>query len=188
MSATTDVMRAVPGQVRPLRRVEYERLVADGAFGDDRVELLQGVLVEMTPQDPRHADAVQWLQRTLGRGLPAEFDLRVQLPLSAGPTSEPEPDLAVVPAGRYRAAHPDKPLLVVEVAPTSQALDLGAKALLYAGAGVPEYWVADLAAAALVVHREPSPSGYARRTEHRDGVVRAAILPGAPVDVGELFG
>ncbi len=163
MSATADVVRAVPGQVRPLRRAEYERLVADGALGDDLVELLQGVLVEMTTPGPAPRRRGAVAAADAGAPPPPEFDLRVQLPLAAGPTSEPEPDLAVVPSGRYRTAHADKPLLVVEVARTSQALDLGAKAALYA-------------------------SGYARRTEHRDGLVAAATLPGVTVDVAELFG
>ncbi len=188
MSATVDVMRAVPGQVVPLRRADYDALVAAGAFTDDRVELLEGVLVAMSPQDPRHADAVRWLSRTLGRALPPELDLQVQLPLAAGDTSEPEPDLAVVPAGRYRDAHPDEPMLVIEVANTSQALDLGAKAALYARAGVPEYWVVDLPARAVVVHLDPAPAGYGHRTEHRGGVLAPVAVAAVAVDLGELFG
>jgi Uma2 family endonuclease len=188
MTATAELVKSLADRVQPLRRAQYDRLVAEGAFGDERVELLQGVLVEMSPQDPRHADAVQWLARVLTRALPSDLDLRVQLPLAVGELSEPEPDLAVVPASRYRTAHPTSARLVIEVARSSQPVDLGPKVSLYAAAGIPEYWVVDLAKPALVVHLDPATDRYQRRAECRDGVLTAEAVPGLTVDLAELFG
>ncbi|MDP9405747.1 MAG: Uma2 family endonuclease [Actinomycetota bacterium] len=187
MSGTVELVAALGDRVRPLRRAEYERLVAAGAFAQERVELLRGTLVRMTPQDPAHADAVQWLARVVAASLPAHLDLRVQLPLAAGDDGEPEPDLAVVRAGRYRDAHPVSALLVVEVARGSHAVDLGPKVSTYAEAGVAEYWVVDLRARAVVVFREPEATGYRVRGEHRGGVLRPGPVPEVAVNVDELF-
>lgn len=188
MASPAELVRNLPDLVRPLRRVEYDRLVQAGAFAHERVELLDGVLVVMSPQDPVHADAVQWLVRVLGQSIGKELDLRVQLPLAAGEASEPEPDIAIVPAGRYREGHPETAHLVIEVARSSQALDLGPKARLYAAAGVAEYWVVDLAAHAVIVHRGPSEAGFRTRSEQRDGVLGAESVPPVAVDLAELFG
>lgn len=188
MTSPAELVRELPDLVRPLRRVEYDRLVEAGAFGQERVELLDGVLVAMSPQDPLDADAVQWLARLISRSIGKEFDLRSQLPIAAGEASEPEPDLAIVPAGRYRDAHPVDALLVVEVARSSQLLDLGPKARVYAAAGVSEYWVVDLTAPEVVVHGEPSDAGFRSVSDHRGGVLRAWSVPAVAVDLVELFG
>jgi Uma2 family endonuclease len=151
----------IAANLRPLLRTEYDELVETGALEGARVELLQGVLVEVTPQGVPHADVVTRLTRLLSPLFQQGYDLRVQLPLAAGPADEPEPDLAVVEHRDRRDAHPSTAALVVEVAHSSQRMDLGYKARLYASAGVPDYWVVDLAARRVLVHREPGADGYA---------------------------
>jgi Uma2 family endonuclease len=182
----TELMTRMPEQVRPLRRREYDRLVLDGVFDGERVELLEGMLVRMSPQDPLHSDAVQWLSEALAPQLAPQLQLRVQLPLAGGGASEPEPDLAVVRRSRYRDDHPDSALLVVEVARTSQRIDLEEKPGIYAAAGVPEYWVVDLPARRVHAHRGPSTGGYAEVTSQTRSVDSSAVC-GVRVELAALF-
>ncbi len=93
---------------RPLRRVEYDKLIELGAFQDEKIELLEGVLVRMSPIGPPHSSAVQKLNAILTPTLAARAAVRIQSPFAALDLSEPEPDVAVVPAGSYDQAHPDK--------------------------------------------------------------------------------
>jgi Uma2 family endonuclease len=105
-----------PERVRPLKRVEFERLVSEGLFDDERIELVGGVIVEMSPQDTRHAALVERLDWELKRVAPTTMSVRVRLPFAASDDSLPEPDIAVVPRVDYDDAHPDRAYLVVEVA------------------------------------------------------------------------
>lgn len=146
---------------RPLRRSEYDLLVQAGVFGDERVQLLEGELVSMPPQGVPHSSVVEALTERLVPALVGRARVRVQLPYGAGPLSEPEPDLAVLPADEPRDRHPERALLVVEVADSSLRLDLVRKARIYAGAGVPEYWVVDVGHEVVHVHRTPVGDGYA---------------------------
>jgi Uma2 family endonuclease len=149
-----------PDRIRPLRRVEYDTLVAAGLLEDCRVELLSGTLVDMTPQGPLHADVVRRLASRLIRDLTEIVQVRVQSPLAISDDSEPEPDIAVVPAADYRTAHPSTALLVIEVADTSLQKDRGIKAALYATSGVPEFWLVNLAARNVEIHRRPVAGRY----------------------------
>ena len=143
---------------------DYHRMVEVGILDEsDRVELVEGILFEMSPEGPAHADVIARLARWLTLGLAVRDDLlvRVQSPVTIAPSSEPEPDLAVVHAAEStRSAHPVRPLFVIEVAQTSLGFDRGRKAGLYAAAAVPEYWIVDLVARAVHRHCEPSPAGY----------------------------
>jgi len=106
--------------VRPLRRIEYEVLVEQGMFGEgEHVQLLDGELVEMSPQGAAHAAVVESLTELLVPALLGKARVRVQLPFAAGDASEPEPDVAVVSAATTRHRHPDSALLVIEVADIS---------------------------------------------------------------------
>jgi Uma2 family endonuclease len=149
-----------PDRVRRLRRTEYDHLVELGAFADERVELLHGVIVRMSPQGTRHAWCIRRLTQLLVPPLVGRADVQVQLPLAADDESEPEPDLSVVPVVESLDDHPDRALLVIEVAESSLRYDLGVKVPLYAAAGVPEVWVIDVARGVVQVHRGPTPHGY----------------------------
>jgi len=144
---------------RGMTRAQYDALVDTGLLEGEPVELLEGVLVEVSPQGEPHADAIMLLTRWLVPRLPEPWLLRVQLPLAATDRSEPEPDLAV--AQRIIGQHPTTAALAIEIAVSSHRTDLLVKARVYAAAAVMEYWVIDVPAREVVVHTEPGRSGYA---------------------------
>src|SRR6478609_9744192 len=148
--------------IRPLRRVEYDQLVALGAFQNERIELLEGALVAMSPIGAPHSGAVQRLMRLLVLALEGRAAVRCQSPFAALEFSEPEPDFAVVPAGDYDLDHPSEAYLIIEVAESSLAKDRGKKLRLYASCAIPEYWVVNLPERCIEVYTEPSPGAYAR--------------------------
>jgi len=178
-----------PDVPRPIRRAEYERLVAEGAFEDEKVELLEGVIVTMSPQGPDHADLVGVLMERLIKMLGDRATVRVQSSFAASTISEPEPDISVVPRARYRRAHPERAFLIVEVARTSRRKDREVKARVYAQAAVEEYWVVDLVDEAIVVYRRPEGGSYRDVTTHGRGrAVAVQRFSDVVVSVDELFG
>ena len=157
-------------------------MAAQGILGEDEpVELLEGELLIVSPQDPRHAAAVAALARRLTDLYRVDAHLRPQLPLDATPDSLPEPDLAVVKGQPldYQHRHPVgvEALLVVELARTSQAVDRR-KARVYAAAGVPIYWLVDLTERRIEVFSQPSPAGTFTQ--------RRILSPGEEVDLPTL--
>ena len=144
---------------RGMTRTQYDALVDTGLLEGEHVELLEGVLVEVSPQGVEHVHVVTLLNRWLVPRLPEPWLLRVQAPLAATDRSEPEPDLAV--AQLSVGHHPRTAALVIEVAVSSHGTDLLVKAGVYAAAAVTEYWVIDVPAREVVVHTDPGPSGYA---------------------------
>jgi Uma2 family endonuclease len=138
-------------------RSEYYKMAEAGLFQGRRVELIRGEIIEMTPQDSLHATGVTLADDAVRRVFRGAFVVRVQLPLSLGLDSDPEPDVAVV-AGTPRAysgAHPGTAVLVVEVAISSVEYDRTTKAGLYAEAGVQDYWIVNVPERQLEVHRDP---------------------------------
>ena len=130
-------------------------MVMAGLLQRERVELVRGELVAMSPIGSAHSAVVSVLYERLVRAVSAELTVRSQQPLVCADESEPEPDLAIVARRSYRDAHPAAAALVIEVADTSIDYDLGPKAALYAESAVGEYWVIDLVHRAVVVHRAP---------------------------------
>lgn len=153
---------SVPERIRPLRRVEYDKLVELGAFENERIELLDGVLVPMSPIGPPHSSAVQKLNLLLVRALGDRAAIRPQLPLAALEHSEPEPDLVVAPLSDYDTAHPSDAHLVIEVAESSLKQDRGIKQRIYAECGVPEYWIVNLVDHRIEVYTDPEGGAYRR--------------------------
>ena len=157
-----------------------------GLLAGQRFELIEGDLIDKMGQNPPHAFSVSafnaWLTRIF------EGRVRIQLPIEvAAPdkaTSLPEPDVAVIagePASSFRSRHPrgDELLLVIEVADSTARHDLTTKRDIYARAGVPEYWVLDLASRKLIVHRKPSSQGQYTEILSLDET-EAASLSGHP--------
>ncbi len=155
--------------IRPLRRVEYDPLVALGAFQDERIELLEGALVAMSPIAAPHSSTVQRLNRLLVLALEGRAAVRCQSSFAALEFSEPEPDFAVVPPGDYDLDHPGEAYLIVEVAESSLAMDRGKKLRLYASCAIPEYWVVNLPERCIEVYTQPSPGAYARVERYECG-------------------
>ena len=145
---------------------------------DDHVELLDGVLVEMSPQGPPHAYAIGELAALAFPVVAAAgLRLRIQSPLDLGSLiSLPEPDLAIAPP-TGPDEHPRNAVLVVEMGATSLSIDLVRKARIYATGGVPDYWVLDVKRRALIVHRAPQDGTYTDvRTLGEDETVTAVAL------------
>lgn len=121
---TNAVADPVPPEViRPLKRAEYLKLAETGTFDGERVELLYGRLVTLSPQRERHAYSVTQLTHLLIRALGERARTRIQMPFLAPHESVPEPDVAVVPPGDYLDAHPAVAYLIVEVADSSLRVD-----------------------------------------------------------------
>jgi len=164
-------------------------MIAAGFFRDERIELIRGVVVEMSPQNTPHADVIEALTQLLLPRLVGRAHVRVQLPFSAGDDSLPEPDLAIVPPGRHKEAHPGRAFLIIEVADSSLRLDRQEKAELYARANVPDYWVVNLADRIIERHSEPAGGTYARSTPFRSGeTVCPLAFPDVALSVDEVFG
>lgn len=148
--------------VRPLTFDEVLRMVEAGILDeDDRVELVDGVLVEMSPQGIDHADVVTDLTRALIGVYPATFDVRVQTTHPLDQWQFREPDLVVSHRIRGRWLEPSDVVLVIEVAKTSISYDTGRKARDYSAWGVRNYWVVDIDRRQLIVHTDPGADGYA---------------------------
>jgi len=175
-------MAARPATALPVHRLDldtYNHIVASGALDGQRVELLDGAIVDMSPQSPGHAVVIEALTAHFAS---AAGRLRVQLPLEAPPDSEPEPDLALVEEPATSGRHPRSAVLVVEVAVSSQPIDRGVKARLYARAGIALYWMIDVPAKAVEVHTQPLEQGYSRVDVYRHGEIVPCPLAG----VGDL--
>jgi Uma2 family endonuclease len=139
-------------------RVEYERMIEKGLFRpDERLELLDGLLLVREPQHDRHALAIRRVDAALRPYFGDGWLLAMQLPLALDEMSEPEPDFSIVRGvlADVRGGHPRHAALIVEVAESSLALDRGRKATLYARAGILDYWIVNLVEGTLEVHREP---------------------------------
>lgn len=172
-----------------ISRQRYERMIEAGIFDeDDRVELLNGLVVSMSPQNPPHAEAIAALTRVLVRLVDDMAEVRVQLPFAAHADSEPEPDLVVVPLPRQRGEHPDRALLVVEVADSSGHRDRVVKAAIYAAAAVPEYWIVDVVRQQVEVYSEPLGDHYGACHVARIGDrIDLLALPGRSLAVADVF-
>lgn len=177
--------------VRPLTADEVLRMVELGVLSEDEpVELLHGVLTEVSPKSPAH-EAVKlrlngWL---VPGGAAGGYEVRVEAPIVVPDrTSLPEPDIAVVAAPGDPLRHPTTALLVVEVAVSSLAIDTEVKPALYAAAGVPELWVVDVDARRLRRFGDPGHGGYAHAEDVESPArVRPHAVAVEPLPLAELF-
>jgi Uma2 family endonuclease len=154
-------MSAPAIQTKHWARQEYDRLTEAGILApDERVELLEGEIVTMTPQHGPHAASIGLAESALRRAFGSAHWIRIQLPLIVDPDSEPEPDLAVVSGSprHYVSEHPRTAVLVVEIADSTLERDRVYKSPIYARAGIPEYWIVNLADRCLEVYRDPVAS------------------------------
>ena len=181
-------MSSLATRRRPVLRKEYERMIDAGLFRGEHVELIQGIIVRMSPQGEPHSVVIQILTRILMPAVLGRADVRVQLPFAAGDDSLPEPDLALVEPGSFGQARPQRAFLIIEVSDSSLAEDRREKAPLYAAAGVPEMWIVNLPDRLIEVHAEPIRGAYARVTPYRIGQrVAPNAFPDVLVDVAALF-
>jgi Uma2 family endonuclease len=185
-----DTESLAPESVRKISRGEYDRMVALGMFEDERVELLRGVLVTMSPQGIDHAGITAWLAQRLILALGMDWDIRSHSPYAASDDSEPEPDISVTRRTvTTRQTHPSTSVLVIEVSDSSISKDRRIKAPIYAEANIPEFWIVDISGNELCVevHTDPTPRGYRSIEIRRSAdVLRPSRLPGVEIAVGDI--
>ncbi len=172
---------------------EYHRMAQAGILGeDDRVELIEGEIVEMTPIGHRHIMCVNQINRLFVRSFDDVAMVSVQNPVRLDRRSEPQPDLALLrlDPGLKRATQVTAPhvFLLVEVAETSVETDRRVKVPLYARAGIPEVWLVDLGQENVTAYLEPTPSGYrtARVFRRGEGLAPSAF-PGRAIAVADIL-
>jgi Uma2 family endonuclease len=172
---------------------EYHRMGETGILRpDERVELIEGEIVQMAPIGPRHAGCVMNANRLFVTRLGDRAFVWPQNPLVIRPRSEPQPDLLLLRRRQVSYSRelpaPDDVLLAIEVADTTARFDRVVKARLYARAGIAEFWLLLPVGGTLEVHREPGRDGYARVTRHGpDDAVAPLAFPDAAFRVGDFF-
>jgi Uma2 family endonuclease len=173
-------------------RDDYHRMGEAGLFRDERVELLNGEVLTMSPKLTPHAYAVNQLTYALITQLGSTAIVRIQDPIVLDNWSEPEPDIAVcLPTpDRYKQAHPTaaQVLIVIEVADTSLFHDRLRKARAYAASGIPEYWIVNLVDQQIEVHTLPDSATSTYR--HRRDLVPGdtlALAGGSTLMVSDIL-
>lgn len=174
-------------------REQYENMVLAGIFHpEDRVELINGEILNMAPQSSSHSVAIRLTEDALRLAFGRGHDVRVQMPLALDDNSEPEPDIAVVTGSPrdYLQGHPKTAVLIVEVADTTLALDRSIKKALYARNGIQDYWIVNLRNACLEVYRLPDrqAESYSSQSVLRRGdVVQPVACPNCSIQVADLL-
>ena len=173
----------------------YEHMVEVGAFEGEfrkRLELIRGEIVEMTPINIAHSNAVtfvtDWSYEVTPRDqIMIRSQNPIRLPIN---DSEPEPDVVWVRRRKYsQHPGPEDILLVIEVAESSLEVDRGTKLAVYAEAGIAEYWIVNLIDEQIEVYRSPSGSSYQQKSIHRGSdAIHPLALPQASLSASRLFG
>jgi len=191
--AIQDMEQASGPELRRWMVSDYERAAEAGVFGpEERLELIEGEIYRKGPQNGPHAVVCDLIEDALRSAFGSSYRVRGQKPLLIGGKSVPEPDVYVIrgPIRDFVKQHPTTAVLVVEASDSTVTFELITKAALYAGAGIPEYWVIAIPERAVVVHREPEPATRTYRSVERlvdtDSVTPLAA-PTAVIPVADLL-
>jgi len=173
---------------------DYYRMAEAGILGeDDRVELIEGEIVQMTPVGSRHASCVNRLNVLFSQRSDSPFIICVQNPIRLGNLTEPQPDIVLAKPrdDYYESCHPtpDDILLLVEIADSSIEYDRQTKIPLYARHGIPESWLVDLVQRTIEIYTNPTETGYLTQNEMKKGDVFSPLaFPELQVSVEEIIG
>jgi Uma2 family endonuclease len=166
---------------------QYQRLVELGVLGDARVELVNGVICEMSPTGPMHEETLMQLDELLKQALGKRAYVRIQMSLVVD-GAQLVPDVAAVERRSHANEVPRRAFLVAEVADSSLAYDRGAKAECYARGDVAEYWVVGVRDRIVEVHTEIVEGRYTRVTPYKPGeTIRPLAFPDVAIAVADLF-
>jgi Uma2 family endonuclease len=194
-TAVTELLPQVSPPRKRWTREECDELAALGVFDQQRLELIEGELIDKMGKKRPHVTSVGLLLEWLGRVFGARFVLQegpIDVAPEDDPTNEPEPDLIVLKRDllQFSAGNPQPQdlQLVIEVSDSTLHFDLTTKARLYARAGIAEYWVLDIAGRCMIVHRGPGAGGYASVVAYseRDSVSPLAA-PGSALRIADVF-
>ncbi|MBI2016243.1 MAG: Uma2 family endonuclease [Candidatus Rokubacteria bacterium] len=177
---------------RRFTREEFHRMGEAGIFTeDDRVELIEGEIVQMSPIGHPHAYSVMMLTNLLITRLGGRALLSPQNPVALSDDTEPLPDIVLIrPRPGYKETDitPADALLLIEVSDTSLRYDRRVKLRLYARAGIPEYWVVDVGGEAVEIHREPRGDRYERvERVGRGGRIAPEAFPDVVLAIDEIL-
>ncbi len=171
---------------------EYYRLVEVGILGPaDKVELIHGEIVKMSPVGPRHAGLVNRLNRLLLQLLDERYIISPQNPVRLSFYSEPEPDMAVLyfRDDYYGTQHPEPKdvALLIEVSGSTLEYDSLVKLPLYAKKGIPEYWIIDLQNDRILIHTDPDGTAYQSKSIYQRGEVLSSSVLSNDLSVDEIL-
>lgn len=169
---------------------DWHELVESGVLAERRVELLEGEIVEMSPEGPMHSSTNYSVVKYLEELLQAKAVVREAHPITLD-NSEPEPDVAVVatPYTNYFTRHPYPQDIywVTEISNRTLKSDLEKKSVTYARNGIPEYWIIDLVNKQLIVHTQPANSSYTEIQHLTTGIITPQAFPEIPVALNKLL-
>ncbi|NCJ07533.1 Uma2 family endonuclease [Synechococcales cyanobacterium C] len=171
---------------------QYHQMIAAGILDGCPVELLNGEIIEMSPEGEPHAYSVSTVSDYLKTLLVNRAQVREGHPITLPTTqSEPEPDIAVVQplkqAYRNHHPYPENIFWLIEFANTSLKKDLDPKANAYAAAGIPEYWIVNLQSMELIVLRYPSQGAYQSQATLTSGTITSLAFPDVAIAVSQLL-
>ena len=173
---------------------DYHRMAQAGILGeDDRVELIEGEVVRMTPIGRRHASCLIRLTEYFVRTYSDGAAVSGQNPIVLDPYSEPQPDIALLrrQSDFYASSLPTAAdvFLLVEIGDTTVEIDRRVKVPLYAKNGIVEVWLVDLEQETITIYRDPSPHGYrTARVARRGEQIAPSVFPDRPLAVSDLLG
>jgi Uma2 family endonuclease len=182
--------------LRRWTKAEYYGMADLGWFKGQRVELIEGEIVVLSPQKFAHGQVADRVTELLRHAFGPDFWVRMQLPLDLGESSEPEPDVSVVRGRRESfSEHPRTAELIVEISDTTLAYDRREKASLYASSGIADYWVVNLVQRQVHVFRDPQIDGgqshgfgYRSMLTFLPGEQITPLAMGKPIAVNAILG
>ncbi|MGF1538476.1 MAG: Uma2 family endonuclease [Elainellaceae cyanobacterium] len=169
---------------------DYHRMITAGLFVDRRVELLNGLVLEMAPEGPEHADLSTDADEFFAARAQGRYRVRVAKPITITETgSEPEPDIALVRRQAYRQQHPTPAdvFLEIEFARSSLTKDTEEKRLAYGAAEIQDYWVVDLKHGRVLIHRQPIAGDYQSVISLQQGKIAPLAFPDIQMAVADLL-
>ncbi|TAG89114.1 MAG: Uma2 family endonuclease [Oscillatoriales cyanobacterium] len=173
---------------------EYHLMTEAGVFANnERVELIEGEIIQMAAIGTRHASSVKRLTRCFSLIPEQRATLGVQDPIQLTERTEPQPDVVLLQprADYYATAHPvpSEVLLLVEVADSTVDNDRNIKVPIYARSGIQEVWLCDLEVNCLEVYRNPTANGYTSMQKFERGeMVSPLAFPDFEVSVDFILG
>ena len=168
---------------------DYHTMIDTGLLVGRKVELLNGLIVEMSPESPLHADLNRTIADKLRLALGSQVIVSEGKPITISDHSEPEPDIALLKPRFYRHSHPRAKdiYLIIEFANTSLEKDTQEKRIAYAESGIKDYWVANLREQILLVYRHPVNRDYQVQQQLTSGKVSPLAFPSLTIDISELL-
>jgi Uma2 family endonuclease len=184
------VIAGIMIQTAKLSVNEYQKIVETGIFGDRRIELIEGNLIEVSPETPNHANCNNKVYKYFLTLFNSLADVRSAHPISLL-TSQPQPDLilAQLPDTLYDSKHPQPEdiYLLIEISYSTLSYDLNEKKQIYAKSNIEEYWIIDLENNRLIIFRYPQEEDYQDKLELNSGLVSCLTFPDIKLDIKRLL-